>query len=291
MTALKTQAIVLRNRRFSESSLIVTLLSRDYGRLDVLAKGCRREKSPMFGHLDLYQKEEVLVLKRSQAGLDLLIEAAYADEHAGLRFLPSAFAAAGFLADLVCEAVLPGENQRELYSTLAGAFGILSGLGDASAHAALSAPQPFSPSEKNILVGRTLKLTILDLLNWLGFGLEVKRCVLCGAVPRSASPEPDRGGDLSNAGPSGGWGLGVRQGGLLCPRCRGGSRGSVTTLSAAGVLSLSDRGNAPESGELALQAGERQRLLRFLVDYCQHALERKLRAGPVLFQMLDLYRQ
>lgn len=286
MTALKTQAIVLRNRRFSESSLVVTLLSRDHGRLDVLAKGCRREKSPLFGHLDLYQKEEVLVLKRPMAGLDLLIEAAFADEHAGLRFLPSAFAAAGFLADLVCEAVLPGENQRELYATLSGAFAILSRLGDAPAHAALAAPSPFTIREKNILVGRTLKLTVLDLMRWLGFGLEVERCVLCGAVPEPAPAPGPAPAPPGAPGAPGGWGLGTRQGGLLCPRCRSRARGNMP-VSPAGVASLRDRGKAPENAELALQAGERRRLLRFLVDYCQHALERKLRSGQVLFQMLD----
>ncbi|MCC8109436.1 MAG: recombination protein O N-terminal domain-containing protein [Planctomycetes bacterium] len=58
MNTIKDEAIILRNRRFSESSLVATLLSRDHGRVDVLAKGCRREKSPMFGHLDLYQKEQ-----------------------------------------------------------------------------------------------------------------------------------------------------------------------------------------------------------------------------------------
>ncbi len=277
MTALKTQAIILRNRRFSESSLIVTLLSREYGRLDVLAKGCRREKSPMFGHLDLYQKEDVLVLKRSAAGLDLLIEAAFADEHVGLRFLPSAFAAAGFLADLLAEAVLPGENQSELFATLSGALGILSGLGDPAAHARLAAASPFSPREKNILVGRTLKLTIMDVLRWLGFGLEVKRCVICGARPEAEAGKHD-----------GGWALGGRQGGLLCFHCRGRVRGGMA-ISAAGLASLMERGAGRESGELALQSGERQRLLRFLIDYCQQVLERKLRAGPVLLQMLDFY--
>lgn len=269
MNSLKTEAIVLRNRKFSESSLIVTLLSRDHGRLDVLAKGCRREKSPMFGHLDLYQKEDVLVLKRPQAGLDLLIEAAFADEHAGLRFSPPAFAAAGLLADLAAESTLVGDTQAGLYQVLSGAMGLLSGLGDIRARAGLAAPMSFSAAEKNVLVGRTLKLALLDMLGWLGYGLELGRCVVCG----------------SEAGDARGAALSRRQGGLVCGQCRSRVKDAVG-IRAEALASLRERSGG-ERHELALPAGERRRWLRFLVDYAQHAIEKPLRGTKVLFQLLD----
>ncbi len=270
--AIKTEAIILRNRRFSESSLVVTLLGRDSGRLDVLAKGCRREKSPLYGHLDLYQKEHVLVLKRTQASLDLLTEAAFVDEHAGLRFSPAAFAAAGFLADFAAEATLPGEPVVGCYDVLAGALSVLSGLGEAGAKAGLAEPLPFSGAEKLILVGRTVKLALLDMLGWLGFGLELGRCVVCGANADGAM----RGAGLSR-----------RQGGLVCGKCRPAVRDAVA-ISADGLASLRMRGESggEEEHELRLSPGERQRWLRFLADYAQHALERPLRGSRVLFQLL-----
>ncbi len=267
MNSIKTQAIVLRNRRFSETSLVVTLLGRDSGRLDVLAKGARREKSPLFGHLDLYQKEDVLVLRRPGAGLDLLIEAAFADEHVGLRFSPPAFAAAGLLADLAAEATLPGEPLPELYDTLAGALSVLSTLGDAAAHAGLGAALPFTPAEKNILVGRTLKLALLDMLGWLGYGLELNRCVVCGRAIAS-------GGALSR-----------RSGGWVCAGCRP-KAGESVRIGDNALASLRMRGDGDERFELALPPGERRRWLRFLVDYAQHALEKPLRGRKVLFQVM-----
>lgn len=270
--SVKTEAIILRNRRFSESSLIATLLGRESGRLDVLAKGCRREKSPMFGHLDLYQKEHVLVLRRTQASLDLLIEAAFVDEHVGLRFSPGAFAAAGFLADLAAEATLPGEPVAGVYDVLAGALGMLSALGDAGGRAGVAEPLAFSRSEKEVLIGRVLKLALLDMLRWLGFGLELGRCVVCGA-------------SADSFGKNKGAGLSPTQGGLVCGKCRAAVRDAVS-IGVDGLASLRSRGEGGEQFELRLSAAERRRWLRFLIDYAQHALERPLRGRKVLFRIL-----
>lgn len=270
MNSVKTEAIVLRNRRYSESSLVVALLGREHGRLDALAKGCRREKSPMFGHLDLYQKEEVLILRRPQAGLDLLIEAAFADEHAGLRFSPPAFAAAGLLADLALASTLAGEPLTGLYDVLSGALGLLSRLGDARARAGLAEPLPFTPAEKGVLIGRTLKLALLDMLGWLGYGLELRACVSCGRPAEDAAPVA----------------LSLRQGGAVCGACRAKAADAVG-IRPDSLASLRERGRDSERHELLLPAGERRRLLRFLVDYAQHAIEKPLRGRKVLFQLLD----
>lgn len=267
MATLKTEAIVLRNRRFSESSLVVHLLSREHGRLDVLAKGCRREKSPLFGHLDLYQREEVLVLERPQAGLDLLTEAAFIDEHVGLRFSPPAFAAAGLLADLAAEAILPGEPQTGVYDVLAGALRLLADLGEPASRAGLAPPLPFAAEEKAILVGRTLKLAMLDMLGWLGYGLELRRCAMCGKTGETAAH------------------LSRRQGGVVCRHCRD-KAGDAVAIGAAGLAALRERGTDSERRELALAPGERRRWLRFLMDYAQYCLEKPLRGKKVIFQML-----
>ncbi|MCC8190692.1 MAG: DNA repair protein RecO C-terminal domain-containing protein [Planctomycetes bacterium] len=270
MTPVRTEIIVLRTRRFSESSVVATLLSRDLGRLDVLAKGARREKSPLFGHLDLYQREEALIYRRPPGSLDLLTEAAFVDEHAGLRFFPPAFAAAGFLADLTAEATLPGEPQPQLFAVLAAALAMLSELGDLPARAGLAAGTTFSAGDRRVLAGRILKLAIVDMLGWLGFGLELRRCVICGAVP-----DPEKTAYLSRG-----------HGGLICRSCRSQARDGIPA-SAAALASLRGRDATAENLETALTPSERRRWLRFLVDYAQHALERPLRGKRVLYQLLE----
>ncbi len=75
MSVESTQAIVLRTVEFSETSLIVTLLTRDLGRVSALAKGARRPKGPFEGSLDLLAVCRVVLIQKNTGALDLLTEA------------------------------------------------------------------------------------------------------------------------------------------------------------------------------------------------------------------------
>ncbi len=74
MPAERTDAIVLRLIEFSETSLIVTLLTRDFGRVTAIAKGARRAKGPFEGSLDLLSMCDVVLYRKSAGTLDLLTE-------------------------------------------------------------------------------------------------------------------------------------------------------------------------------------------------------------------------
>lgn len=75
MSTEQTDAIVLRMVEFSETSLIVTLYTRDLGRVSAIAKGARRPKSPFDGALDLLAICRIVVIVKSSDALDLLTEA------------------------------------------------------------------------------------------------------------------------------------------------------------------------------------------------------------------------
>jgi DNA repair protein RecO (recombination protein O) len=75
MAAEQSTAIVLRTIEFSETSLIVTLLTRDLGRISAIAKGARRPKGPFEGALDLLAVCRVVVLRKASDNLDILTEA------------------------------------------------------------------------------------------------------------------------------------------------------------------------------------------------------------------------
>ncbi len=75
MAAEQTTAIVLRTVEFSETSLVVTLLTRDFGQVAALAKGARRPKSSFEGSLDLLAVCRVVLIRKSSDALDLLTEA------------------------------------------------------------------------------------------------------------------------------------------------------------------------------------------------------------------------
>ena len=49
MSAEKTLAIVLKTIEFSETSLVVSLFTHDFGKISALAKGARRAKEILKG--------------------------------------------------------------------------------------------------------------------------------------------------------------------------------------------------------------------------------------------------
>ncbi|MCU0707871.1 MAG: DNA repair protein RecO [Pirellula sp.] len=71
----KTDAIVLRSVPWSETSLVVTLWTREFGKISAIAKGARRLKSPFESALDLLSLSSVVFLAKTGDTLDLLFEA------------------------------------------------------------------------------------------------------------------------------------------------------------------------------------------------------------------------
>ena len=75
MSIETSDALVLRTVEFSESSLIVTLFSRNFGKIRAIAKGARRLKNPFESALDLLARICVSFIRKNSDSLDLLTEA------------------------------------------------------------------------------------------------------------------------------------------------------------------------------------------------------------------------
>lgn len=71
----KSTAIVIRQADFSESSRVVTMYTRDFGKVAALAKGAKRLKGPFEAALDLLAVCDVVFIRKSSSGLDILTEA------------------------------------------------------------------------------------------------------------------------------------------------------------------------------------------------------------------------
>ena len=75
MSTEKATAIVLRTVEFSETSYVVSLFTREFGKVEGLAKGARRPKGPFESALDLLSVCRVVFIRKSADVLDLLTEA------------------------------------------------------------------------------------------------------------------------------------------------------------------------------------------------------------------------
>jgi|GEM_PF-285280 len=77
MAIITTDAIVLRRVQHSETSLICTFYTRDYGRLTAIAKGARRQKSQFAGMLDLMDYLQIVAYTKETREVQTLSSAEF----------------------------------------------------------------------------------------------------------------------------------------------------------------------------------------------------------------------
>ena len=75
MSSEKTEGMVIRQADFSETSRVLTLFTRDFGKIAVIAKGAKRLKGPFEAALDLLTVVNIVFIRKSSGGLDILTEA------------------------------------------------------------------------------------------------------------------------------------------------------------------------------------------------------------------------
>lgn len=151
------EGIVLRRRPFAEADRVLVLITRDHGKLSVLARGARRAKARNAAGLDLLTRSELLLVPGR--GMAALAQA----RPVGLPW-PGAdivrTACGGVLAELVDATLEEGHPDPELYRMVVTARERMADPGgDARLELALSAFQIAS-------VG--------------GYRPELSRCAICG---------------------------------------------------------------------------------------------------------------
>jgi DNA repair protein RecO (recombination protein O) len=185
MSLEKTDAIVIRSVDFSESSCVLTLFSRDYGKISALAKGARRPKGPFDSALDLLTVCRIVFLHKSSDALDLLTEAKMVRRfRSATKSLPHLYAAF-YVAELLNALTEDADPHEELYLVALAAITALDGL------AAIEA---------------TLVRFELATLRILGHLPSVDFCTSCGV-------EITTGNRVA---------FGQLSGGVLCGQCREG---------------------------------------------------------------------
>jgi len=248
MSAEKAAAIVLRLVEFSETSLVVTLFTREFGKIHGLAKGGRRLKGPFESALDLLAVCRIVFLRKMSDALDLLTEAKlqrrFRIPGRDLSSLYSGY----YVAELLDELTDQYDPHPELYDLADETLG------------ALSAGEP--PND------RVLRFE-LGALRLLGHFPSLEACAECGA----------------KVSPAGRVAFGQLDGGVLCGRCRSGKR--QVALVSAGVLKIMAQGADPSDrawSNLRIDPRSRGELRGVLNRYLWNLLGRK----PRMYEYLGL---
>jgi DNA repair protein RecO len=111
----KTLAIVLRVVDFSETSVVLSLFTETYGKINALAKGARRPKSAFYGAIDILSLSQVIFLPRRSGTLDLLTEAKLARRFRPCQWSLARLYAGYYLAELLTDLTEPHQALPELF--------------------------------------------------------------------------------------------------------------------------------------------------------------------------------
>jgi DNA repair protein RecO (recombination protein O) len=125
---LVDEAIVLKRTNYGEADRLVTILTKNYGRLTVLAKGVRKLNSKKSAHLEPFTYTKVNIL--GGYSLPLITQAQTVDSYNSIRGNFDSTKLAFRIMELVEKLTIEGESYPHVFEELAQALtGIESGQG------------------------------------------------------------------------------------------------------------------------------------------------------------------
>ena len=126
--------ILLRKRKFSDTSLIVSWCTDSLGCIQTMAKGARRAKSGFAGKLDLFYEAEIQIVRSRKSNLHTLTEVVLRNVFAGIRQNYVRTRTAAYFVELIELCTERDHHEPELFTLLQRAFAFLDG-NDASLRA------------------------------------------------------------------------------------------------------------------------------------------------------------
>ncbi|MDD5196408.1 MAG: DNA repair protein RecO [Candidatus Omnitrophica bacterium] len=246
----KTEAIVLRRRDFRETSLIVDLYTRDFGKLSGLLKGIRTEPEKFASTLEVSSHNEIIFYKKTNTSLHLVSACDLKDNFFDIR---KSLAKAGFMGimmELVAAVMQPEDKNEEVFSLTLECLKEL---------------ERTNSPEKIITI---FKIKMLALS---GFKPHFDSCVSCGDRILGQSK------------------FSLSLGGLLCEKCyhKDTSSRSIFRGTIASVLYI-EKNNLKNNLNLGLNPQIKKELEIILNAFLNFHLERELKSQRVLNRLVEV---
>ena len=254
----KTSAVVLKSMKYRDTSKIVTLYTRRFGRLSCLAKGARQLTSKFGASLEPMTESEIVFYKSEGRDLHLLSQSSTLRPFKKLHSQGEKIAIGFSVLELVNRLAHEQEEHQALYALLIDA---------------LEALEHSERNFVNILYAFELRFSALH-----GFAPSFKACANCGRALGSADEERVLPFLLD-------------KGAAVCPECREAMGQVLQVTQATGALAAG--GAAPSRLMVPLRASARRVLERLLDSPLESVctLHYDAAVGNDLDETLRLYLQ
>jgi DNA repair protein RecO (recombination protein O) len=235
----RTEAIILKGYNYGEADRILTLITPNSGKLRAVAKGVRRTKSRMSGHLDLFTRSSLLLAHGRQ--LDIITQAETMESFRPMREDLTRLSYGHYVSELLDSFSAEDLANYPLYALAVTAF------------------RRLAESTSLDLVVRAFELQLLGLT---GYRPQLHCCLNCETP---ISPGANH--------------FSARMGGVLCPVCGDVDRGaraiSVDALKAMRNLQTNESGMLSLP---ALRQDIRREMEQHLNEYITFRLEARPRS-------------
>ncbi|MEW6093047.1 MAG: DNA repair protein RecO [Chloroflexota bacterium] len=245
--SFRVEAIVLRHADWGEADRILTLYTRERGKLRVVAKGARRIKSRKAGHLEPFTRV-VLQMAKSHT-LPIVTQAETVNAYLPLRDDLVKTATASTVVEMLDRFTYEDESENpSAYRLLAETLERITTLPDSWV---------------------AVRYYEIQLLDFLGYRPQLVTCVNCG---EEIQPEDQY--------------FSVAQGGVLCPRCGAGLPGArPISMEALKILRHFQRSAYPKAQRAQPRPEVRAEVEAILQMYITYLLERELKSPEFLKQV------
>src|SRR3712207_2154496 len=180
MSVINTQAVVLKSVKFKENDIILTLFTRNYGKISAIARGAQRPKSKFMATSQVFSYNNYVLKRQNDMYVVYQSESIKSFYNIAMDF--DAFSYASFIMKLVEAALVEGQTSSRLFVMLVRTLFIYSeGVSDAKF---------------------ILDAFILKFLDYTGFRPNVESCTHCHGLGYSRAV------------------FSIQDGGIVCEKCK-----------------------------------------------------------------------
>lgn len=236
-------AIVLRQRKLGDADKIITVYSASRGKLDAVAKGVRRSRSKLAGHVEPMAHASFQFAQGRN--LDIITQVETIEPFTELRDDLDRMSRGLYACELLDRFTEPHHEHFDLYRLLLDTLRRVAARDD---------------------VDTPLRYFEMRLLDILGYRPELEACVSC-REPLAA---------VTNYWTAGG-------GGVACPRCRRDEATvRPISVNAVKVLRLLLHGSWNDVSRVTIEGDLAVELERALLEYARWVLERDVRSAAFI---------
>lgn len=246
----KTEAIVLGQHDFGEADKIVTLYTKEFGKLKAMAKGVRRIKSRFGSSTELFSYNQLMLYMQPKRDLYIIAGSNIIRTHKELRENFDSFVTGSYVAELVDKLTEPEERNCRLFSLILETFHQIPKQG------------------RDIIIA----VFVTKFLANAGYKLDLEKCVLCEKpIPLIERKK-----------------LSVEQGGVLCSKCQVRDLQAMDVSSLALIyLKKFETVNLAEVGKIDIETSIRNDLNRIVHFYLSHHLPSSLKTEEFIEKLIS----